>query len=234
MNLRCLLAGLLLTHTTPALSQLSDPITYRLLDGSTLTDDCPVCDRLAIVVPLTGTFTMRPATESPLFAEFEITDISFGGTNVGGASYLVSGIGTYRVGGEVALIEQMYLEVDIAHSSGVTKALCVSPAQVATQEWGTLQIPLSQTNGSFTQVFTLDLIAAPLPQLTSIFIEPSTGDIRLTWVATPEMLQLERSFELGSGFSPLGSATSNTSYVDPGAATNYSRLFYRLRQVNPP
>ena len=44
------------------------PWAYLLLDGSTLTDDCPICGRPTIQEPMRGTFQLRLLESNPLFA----------------------------------------------------------------------------------------------------------------------------------------------------------------------
>jgi hypothetical protein len=110
MKLRHLiLAGLVLgvwTGTEKTLAQLPDEATriYTLISGSQLTDDCPICDRMPIVVHMTGTFRLHFLGQGPLFTRYEIQDISFHAGGNGGAEYWVSGLGTYQVGGEVAVL----------------------------------------------------------------------------------------------------------------------------------
>src|SRR5688572_19669270 len=90
------LASICSVAQTPA----SQP--YTLVNGSELTDDCPICDRIPIVLPLAGTFALRLVDQDPLFAHNELSNIYFyAGTNPGPA-YQVTGTGIYRTGGQVA------------------------------------------------------------------------------------------------------------------------------------
>jgi hypothetical protein len=50
---------------------------YALPDGSDLTDDCLICDRLSLPVPLRGTFQLLPLDSNTLFARYQLTNIFF-------------------------------------------------------------------------------------------------------------------------------------------------------------
>ena len=132
MNLRNLkLLGMLCTGVVVAgadgLAQTATNQIYTLIAGSQLTDDCPTCDRLPIVVPMTGTFGLSVLELNPLFTRYELTDIAFhAGTNAG-REYQVSGRGTYQIGGEVAVLQDMFLDLAISNGGGQTAARCVNP-----------------------------------------------------------------------------------------------------------
>jgi hypothetical protein len=151
------------------------PWAYRLLDDSTLTDDCPICARPTILVPLRGTFNLRLLTQNVLFSRYAIEDIQF--TSLG-RDYRVTGSGTFQIGGEVAVVQEMFLEVEV--DNGFTNKLCYFKNDTATvdRRWPMIDITLDQTNGTFTQVFSLRLAAAPLREIwfsTVDFFSTSTG-----------------------------------------------------------
>lgn len=141
------------------------PWTYTLLEGSQLTDDCPVCGRPTIVVPMRGRFELRLLETNPLFNRYAVENISFTAGGPPGFTYKVTGHGTFRMGGEVALVQEMSLEVEV--DNGTTKTLCrLTNATSAVQRpWPMIRIDLDQTNGTPTQVYELDLAAAPLREI---------------------------------------------------------------------
>ncbi len=116
MNRRSLLlAGMLVAAfpvvTCRVVAQTNAPQRYTLVTGSQLIDDCPICGRPTILAPMTGTFDLHLLDQNPLFARFELLNISFhAGTNPG-PEYKVTGSGTYQVGGEVALVQNLFLDV---------------------------------------------------------------------------------------------------------------------------
>jgi hypothetical protein len=138
---------------------------YTLLEGSELTDDCLACGRPTIQVPLRGSFNVSLQDENPLFATYEVSDIEFVGGSGFGQTYEVKGRGTYRIGGELALIQEMFLTVRITRDSTVTEALLEAKSSIVQRLWPMLRVELSQTNGTPFQVYDLVLAAAPLREI---------------------------------------------------------------------
>ena len=93
---------------------------YRLLNDSYLLDDCPVCARPAIQEPMRGTFDLRLVETNPLLSRYAVENIDFkaGSTR----TYAVKGSGTFQVGGEVVMVQQLDLHVEI--DDGVAKRSC--------------------------------------------------------------------------------------------------------------
>src|SRR6185369_471745 len=84
---------------------------YRLLEGSTLVDDCLICARPTIEQPLRGSFRLVLISDIPPFAHYELRDVSFVAGSPANGSYSILGGGTYQIGGAVALLQDMTLEV---------------------------------------------------------------------------------------------------------------------------
>jgi hypothetical protein len=212
-------------------AQLPDGMTriYTLTNGSELTDDCPICDRIPIVVPMTGTFRLRFLGQGPLFTRYEIQDISFhAGTN-GGAEYWVNGLGTYQFGGEVAASQDLFLEVQIDNGFQKTSALCVNADRGIKQPWPEIQATADQTNGTLTKVYSLALVAVPALQFRAILPDLKTGNVRLQWDSSGGQVQLERAEFAKGPYSPTSPITTNQTFMDLGALTNRA-MFYRLHQ----
>lgn len=235
MNLKTLkLVGMLLASVQLAdlssLAQMPTLQPYTLVSGSELTDDCPICDRIPIVLPLAGTFDLRVVDENPLFTYYELTNLAFyAGTNPGPA-YQVTGSGTFQIGGEVAVLQDMFLSLEISNGVATTKALCVNPDRFVSQPSPRLQINLEQTNGTISQVYYLTLIAVPVPQLHLQIPEPQSGDVRLEWDDYGAKFQLERATNAGGPYLPLKPQPTESPFTDVGVVTNHSQMFYRLRQ----
>jgi hypothetical protein len=233
MNLKnMVLAGplLLAVPLATAWAQLpSESIRiYTLLSGSELTDDCPICDRIPIVVPLTGTFRLQFLEQTPLFTRYEIQDITFR-ADTKPSLYQVTGTGTYEVGGEVAVVQDMSLDVKITNGITNTRAFCVKMDRTVAQPWPKIQIQVGQTNGTPGQVYSLMLIAVPALQFRAIIPDRQTGNVRLEWDSNGGQAQLERATAVAGPYSPIPPITTGLSFTDRGALTNQS-LFYRLRQ----
>src|SRR5579859_4195553 len=140
MNPRSLfLTGMLLAALSAAscrvAAQTNTPQEYTLLAGSQLIDDCPMCGRPTIFAPMTGTFDLILLDQNPLFARFELLNISFeAGTNLG-PRYKVTGTGIYQVGGEVALMQNLFLDVVINNGFTNTEALCTNTNTGVNATW---------------------------------------------------------------------------------------------------
>jgi hypothetical protein len=143
-----------------AASAAPGPRAYKVVEGSYLVDDCH-CGRPAIMIPVQGTFTLVPSTVDPLFEHFLVRGLRLGG-NVAGISYLVTGAGSYRRGGEVAIVEEMTLAVTVGDRAGVTlESGLVAPQTAA--PW--LEIDLVETPSERVQFYALHLVATPWPEL---------------------------------------------------------------------
>ncbi len=116
-----LLAGLVaLAGVIPggAGGQALDPVPYRMSPGSALEWGCfgPCACPIIISGPLTGGFNLYRAGVDPLFRHYALRDIAWtfasGDT---GTEFLVhaTGDGTYDLGGEVALMQRMTLDLTL-------------------------------------------------------------------------------------------------------------------------
>jgi len=138
---------------------------YQLLPDSYLIDDCPPCARPTIMEPLRGTFDLRLVDENPLFSRYAMDNIAFSAGSIAGRTYQIAGTGSYRVGGEVALLQDVALEVTI--DDGVSNRLCFLSNATSRVErlWPRIEAEVVQTNGTFTQVYHLHLFAAPFREI---------------------------------------------------------------------
>src|SRR5260221_4120997 len=84
---------------------------YTLIKGSELVEDCPICDHVIIPVPLTGTFALRFVDQNPLFTRYKLQNISFHAAAAPGQEYRVVGTGTYQIGGEGAVTQDMFFDL---------------------------------------------------------------------------------------------------------------------------
>ena len=166
---RCIIVALLLSAfrtSVEAQQAQSGPVwSYALVDGSQLVDDCPICDRVPIIRPLRGTFQLRLVQQDPLFSTYALENLSFTAGDTNGPNYKVVGNGTYRVGGEIALQQYIFLEVSI--DNGSTNQLCFFTNAVSSVSrlWPMIQVGVDQTNGTEAQQFHLDIGTAPLREI---------------------------------------------------------------------
>jgi hypothetical protein len=163
------------------------PRAYRLLHDSSITDDCPICGRPTIQVPMRGTFNLRLLAQGPFSTLFAVEDIQF----TAGDRYHVTGGGTLEWFGEVGVSQRMSLQVQI--DDGVTNKLCYfsNDTTIVSRFPPMLDITLDQTNGTFTQVYTLQLAAAPLREIwfsTVSFFTATAGAAPGTFVLGGDLI----------------------------------------------
>ncbi len=230
---KVLLQMLLLTGVLAGTSTLAQPTNtqvYALVTGSELVDDCPICGRPTILAPLTGTFTLSLLDQNPLYTRYELTGISFHAGAQTGMQYKVSGSGIYQVGGEVAILQDLFLDVSIDNGFVTTKAQCVNTNRAVSQTWPKIGVSVDQTNGTPVQVYSLTLNAVPVPKVSSFASDPRTGNVHLEWDGNSGSFQVERAASIDGPFSAVTPISTNSSFTDVGVLTNHSQVFYRIRQ----
>ncbi len=138
---------------------------YTLLPGAYLLDDCPPCGRPTIQQPLRGTFDLRMIEENPLFSRFAVENVEWTAGDISGRLYKIRGQGDYEVGGEVALRQELTLKLYI--DDGATNRVCyfTNATPFVERLWPMLAATEVQTNGTFTQVYQLQLSGAPFREL---------------------------------------------------------------------
>jgi hypothetical protein len=97
----------------PARAQVADPIVYHLASPpSDFEWGCfgPCLCPVMVVAPLTGTFSFRQVATDPLYTYYEIGDVRWKAP-AGAEPVSITGSGSYRRGGEVALLEQLTLDL---------------------------------------------------------------------------------------------------------------------------
>jgi hypothetical protein len=136
-----------------------------LLPDSQLTDQCPPCGRPDLLVPMWGRFDLRLIESNPLFTRYALERIWFMAGDWDTHYYELSGKGTFTIGGEVALTQEMSLELLIADNTNIRLCYFTNSTRFVQRLWPMLQISLEQTNGLPAQTFHLDLSAAPFREI---------------------------------------------------------------------
>jgi hypothetical protein len=143
----------------PAAAQDFTRAMFRLLEGSVLIDDCPVCGRPTLSFPLEGTFELVRRDSNPLFSTYYVTNVAFRTRTAEPKS--ITGHGLYTIGGEVAVQQRMTL--DLVYES---KNLAFSNSVLITEKlFPLISIELDQVNPTLLQVLTLKLLAAPVREI---------------------------------------------------------------------
>ena len=90
------------------------PGLYTLAQDSSYQEGCfpPCMCPLTVAQPVQGTFVLQLANSDPLFAVYALTDVRWRIVR-DGAETEVTGAGAYRVGGEVAVMQQLTLDLQV-------------------------------------------------------------------------------------------------------------------------
>jgi hypothetical protein len=137
-------------------------------------DDCPPCDRAAFPIPLAGTFFLTKVREDSLYTYYRVDDIEFGSMLCSFCAH-ITGSGSYRQGGEAALVQELEVElVDLTAS----RAILASGYVPAGAEFPQIDVDLEHKNPeSGTHIFSLHLVARPVATRPSEFLRAdSNGD----------------------------------------------------------
>jgi hypothetical protein len=146
---------------SPLVCRAQNEMSYMLLEGSTLLDDCTICGRPTFAVPLRGTFLLAFREENPLFTTYDMEKITFTAAN-GTFLYSISGEGIYEIGGEVALTQRMQLKLQVNDLPDIE----LSSGQVLIQRyWPMIEVEVSEEPVDPLRVYTMHLIAAPVREI---------------------------------------------------------------------
>jgi hypothetical protein len=154
----CLFAGLIGL-------QASTPWRCQLLEGSTLLNDCQVCDRISIPKSLRGSFDLILEKSNLIDATYSLTNIQWQTADWPTAGYRLEGAGQWIVGGEVAMRQLMTLQLTLYSAQGATNKTFTNITASVVRQVPMLQIDLAQTNENPFEFFTLNLRAAPIREL---------------------------------------------------------------------
>jgi hypothetical protein len=135
---------------------------YRLLPESTFQQGCtgPCACAPGPLRRIRGTFSLVELERDPLFAHYAVAKADWrvdGDNGTGSSGLSVIGSGLYRVGGEVAIEQQMSLELKVGSQAPASFDSGLIPGGGA---FPRIDIPVTSTEGNCV-VTTIDLHAAP-------------------------------------------------------------------------
>ena len=139
---------------------------YTLTSGTTLLDDCPICERPGVPWPMRGRFRLQLVDESTLYTDYAIEEVAFTSTRSSGAPYKVTGHGKLRIGGEVAITRK--LSMDLYIDDGVTNKACTFTNDISAPSdrlWPMQALNPVQSDGTWTRLYQLNVAAAPLNEI---------------------------------------------------------------------
>lgn len=115
LTLAVVVAGLSTAMAPRVAAQVSTAsgIHYRLDDNATFQRGCfdpcacPMLEQAAVK----GTFRLTPSGSDPLFQYYAVTDVNWTAMQPNGSGLLIRGSGTFKIGGEFAIQEQLSLDL---------------------------------------------------------------------------------------------------------------------------
>ena len=138
---------------------------YALIDGSTFLDDCAVCDHLPIYWPLRGGFDLVLIDENPLFKRYHLFDVQFDAGTPGAPQYKLTGEGTYRQGGEVALTQNLELKLRVLASQETRSVTLTNRNQPLERHWPMFSAASDEVGGTDFSTYRIELRAAPFREI---------------------------------------------------------------------
>jgi len=156
--------ALLLAAAVPALAQTATsslPVLYRLDQGAAYEQGCfpPCLCPVLFNEAVKGTFVLTPAGVGPLFTTYTVTGINWMVT-LNGTDTFITGSGTYRIGGEFALQQELTLDLKVGDNKveRFTSGLVTGPAP-----FPAIAITISMNNQTcYDTVFRVK--ASPVPR----------------------------------------------------------------------
>ncbi len=143
----------------PAWRAGAQSVLYRLDERSSFLEDCPICARPPILVPLEGTFLLTLENTGDVTDWYQVDSVDFRAP--GDREYKLSGSGTYltRLGGSpgegthsMSLVLEVNGEAGIQFESGEVTAGAFLPP---------IEIPIDEQTSSLSRVYKLHIYAYP-------------------------------------------------------------------------
>jgi len=166
-----LITSLIGPRVPPAYAQTASPgqtRTYRLLEGSTFLDDCPICERLTTPWPMRGTFDLILLEDTGTVTRYALSNISFTASDSTGTLDRIIGEGSYTLisPGPAKPFPEMTLQTSINGSTNTYVFTIDTNAPAVDRVWPVLQVSLIETQqATLTHVYHMDLLAAPMREI---------------------------------------------------------------------
>ena len=131
---------------------------YELSKESIFLDECLPCGRPTIPIPVVGSFYLGEIDANPLFSTFVVRKVDIHSADPA-QGIAIGGFGSYKVGGEVAVVDAMELELSVGDVRG---AILAQDLGIAVAPFPKIDAQLSHLNpATVFSVYSLHLIAEP-------------------------------------------------------------------------
>jgi len=175
---------------------VTEPTQYALNPDTSLVEGCfpPCLCPLVLGNPVKGAFLLIPTGFDGLYNTYAVTNVSWV-FSIDRTNLLVTGNGTYKVGGEFALQQELSLDL---HLNGSIARHFDSGLVPATASFPNIKASIS-LNGAvcFDKVFNVSASPVPVPQVHAAL----SGDnaIVLSWPVSVAPFALQQSSDLTTG-----------------------------------
>jgi len=203
-------------------------VLYRLNSDSSLEQGCfaPCECPTTLDGPVTGTFLLTLTNFNSLFNTYAVTDVNWSVT-IDGVPTVVTGSGSYKVGGEFALEQQLTLDLQM---NGGSVEHYDSGLVVDSTPFPNINVAIS-TNHQYCldSVFNVSASPAPTPQLS--VGHASAKAVTVSWAVSPEPFVLQECSDLATGAwttvtnAPIVIGQQNQVVL----ACSSGKKFYRLQ-----
>ena len=153
-------------------------VSYTLLDGSYLVDECLICGRPTIQQPLRGTFDLVLVQDAGSVIKYEVRNIDFTASPAWAGEVHITGNGTYERFEEFALLQSMELTTLVKDANGSRPAHFEEDNRSVEVPFPLIKIRLTQTDGTLLQTYSLELFAAPVREIWFSTAKPLTSTNR--------------------------------------------------------
>ena len=189
--IKVLLVAILIA--SPALSPAqptSVAWTYSLTGESVMLDDCAICGRAPLIVPLRGTLQLRLIEHGSAFSTYAIESISLR-AKTERRTYTITGKGTYRIGGDRTFMQEASFELEIGNGFSTNTCYLTNAPATPIRGWPMLRVGAAQSNGTLIQRYSIEIAAAPFQEIwlsTAKGFFAKSGDSATNWIGSGDIL----------------------------------------------
>lgn len=175
---------------------------FRTVLEAAFLDDCALCDRLSVFVPMHGSFDLVRTGGNPLFDRYHLFDVRFTDWATP-AGIELTGEGTLEVGGEVAIQQRWSLQLRVRTPADTRWVTFQNGDARPGRLWPMLKTELVEAGGTMLSRFYLTIASAPFREI---------------WFTTASGMTSELPFPLATHIGNADILSDTGRLVVPAAA----------------
>lgn len=149
----------------PSAAQVTTRVAYTLAEGSYFVNDCLICGRPTILLPMRGTFELVLQQNIAPYTQYAVRSLDFTAGTDTSLPYHITGDGAYTRFEEFAILQDMTLSTQVQDAWTNHTAYFTNNSRVVQQPFPLIQVDLTQTNGTLLQTFSMHLFAVPAREI---------------------------------------------------------------------